>query len=278
MHVVRALERAGDGHAAVVPRDRDHRVVLDVELLLVAHPVFALEDHVGGRHRGVDLAGLDVVVGERVVRSERVEDRRKRFGAHGDRLAGGAQGRLVGRGQEEQRLRVVLDLAAERDEDRLVRLDGADDVVAGDVRRGDDHDRGPVERRVLVDGHEPGVGVGRADRRAVPGARHDDVVGVERGAGQLGGALPTRRGATAGPSRHGRPGRHDQRSGRFDTRGHLVGRPSSTSERTIGEASRTRCAPLVTGPHRMPLAVAVGHRQSVPVTSRNQSHSTWPAV
>ena len=53
--VVRALERAVDGHAAVLARDRDHRVVLDVELLLVTDPVLALEDRgrrPRTRHRG----------------------------------------------------------------------------------------------------------------------------------------------------------------------------------------------------------------------------------
>ena len=42
--VVRALERAVDGHPAVLGRHRDHRVVLDVQLLLVADAVLALED------------------------------------------------------------------------------------------------------------------------------------------------------------------------------------------------------------------------------------------
>jgi len=36
-----------DGHAAVVLRHGDHRVVLDVELLLVTDPVLALEDEIG---------------------------------------------------------------------------------------------------------------------------------------------------------------------------------------------------------------------------------------
>ena len=60
----------------------------------------------------------------------------------------------VGGGEQRQRLGVVLDLAADRDEDRLVGLDRADDVVAGDVGGGDDDDRRPVERRVEVEGDE----------------------------------------------------------------------------------------------------------------------------
>ena len=87
------------------------------------------------------------------------------------RLAGLAQGRPVGRGEQRQRLGVVLDLAADRDEDRLVALDRADDVLAGDVGRGDDDDLRPVERRIELERVEGGVRVGRADRRAVPGAR-----------------------------------------------------------------------------------------------------------
>ena len=49
VQVVRALERAGDGDAAALGRDGDHRVVLDVQLLLVADPVLALDDEVRGR-------------------------------------------------------------------------------------------------------------------------------------------------------------------------------------------------------------------------------------
>ena len=45
--VVRALQRAVDGHTAVLAGDGDHRVVLDVELLLVPDPVLALQDEVG---------------------------------------------------------------------------------------------------------------------------------------------------------------------------------------------------------------------------------------
>ena len=41
--VVRALERAVDGHSAVVAGHGDHRVVLDVQLLLVADPVLAFD-------------------------------------------------------------------------------------------------------------------------------------------------------------------------------------------------------------------------------------------
>ena len=76
--VVRALERAVDRDAAVLARDRDHRVVLDVELLLVADPVLALEDRGPPSAKpAVEVARRDLVVGEDVVARERVEDRRR---------------------------------------------------------------------------------------------------------------------------------------------------------------------------------------------------------
>ena len=57
------------------------------------------------------------------------------------------------------------------------------------------------------------VGVGRADRGAVPGAREDEVVGVLRRAGELRRALaPERRGA-AGAARGDVPGVDDERLG-----------------------------------------------------------------
>ncbi len=62
---------------------------------------------------------------------------------------------------------------------------------------------------------EAGVRVGRADRRAVPGAREDQVVGVLRGAGQLGGAFAPERGGAAGPAGRDRAGLDDDRAGRL---------------------------------------------------------------
>ena len=122
-----------------------------------------------------------------------------------------AERRPIGRGEERQRLGVVLDLAADRDQDRLVRLDRADDVLARDVGRGHDDDRRPVEGGIEVERDEPGVRVGRADRRAVPGAREDQVVGVLRGTGQLGRALAPERGGAAGAAGHDRAGLDDDR-------------------------------------------------------------------
>ena len=62
--VVGALQRAVYRDAAVLAGDGDHRLVLDVELLLVADPVRPLDDQVGARQRGVHVAGADVEVGE----------------------------------------------------------------------------------------------------------------------------------------------------------------------------------------------------------------------
>ncbi len=200
--VVRALERAVDRDPAVGRRDRDHRVVLDVQLLLVADPVLALEDEVGGRERRVGVAGRELVGREEGVGDERVEHGGKRLADDPGGPARGPERRPVGGGDERERLRVVLDLATDRDQDRLVGLDRADDVVAGDVGRGDHHDGGPVERWVELERGERRVRLGRADRGPVPGAGEDEVVGVRRGAGQLGRPLAAqRRGAAGAPGR-----------------------------------------------------------------------------
>ena len=66
--VVGALERAVDGDAAILAGHRDHRVVLDVELLLVADPVLALEDDVGLGEARLEVAPADLVLGEHVIR------------------------------------------------------------------------------------------------------------------------------------------------------------------------------------------------------------------
>ena len=149
------------------------------------------------REARVEVAGSDLVVGEDVVADERVEDRRQVFRPDGHAAARGPECLAVGGREEDERLGVVLDLATDRDEDRLVVADEADDVVARDVGRGDDGDLRPVERGVEVEGDEPGVGVGRADRRAEPGAGKDEVVGVLRLAGELVRALAAQRAAGA---------------------------------------------------------------------------------
>ena len=59
--VVGALERADHGHATVVAGHRDHRLGLEVELLLVADPVRALDDEVGLGEARLDVAPRDLV-------------------------------------------------------------------------------------------------------------------------------------------------------------------------------------------------------------------------
>ena len=112
-----------------------------------------------------------------------------------------AQGLAIRGRDERERLRVMLDLAADRHEDRLVVADQAHDVVAGDVGRRDDDDLRPVEGGIEIERDEAGMGVGRPDRRAEPGAREDEVVGVLRLAGELRGALPAERSGAAGRDR-----------------------------------------------------------------------------
>jgi hypothetical protein len=88
---------------------------------------------------------------------------------------------------------VVPDLAADGHEDRLVRLDAVDEVLAGDVRCGRDDDAVPRAVLIEVDRNETGMSLGRSDRPPVPGARDDEIVGVLRRAGELVGALAPKR-------------------------------------------------------------------------------------
>ena len=241
VQVVRALERARDGDAATVGRDRDHRVVLDVELLLVADAVLALEDEVGAGERGLDVVPASIVYCAKMWSDSSGSKTPGSFVVRGLRaVAGLAQGRLVGRGEERQRLGVVLDLAADRHEDRLVGLDRADDVLARDVGGGDDDDLRPVEGGIEVEGIERGVRVGRADRGAVPRPGDDDVVGVQGRAGQLGRSLAPQRRGRAGAAGHDGAGRDDE-----GVRGLGAGRhasalgPSMAHDDTTGRGGST---------------------------------------
>ncbi len=233
MDVVRALERAVDGHPAVLGRHRDHRVVLDVQLLLVADAVLAFEDQVCGRERRLRVAAGQLVGRERMVRFERIEDRRQRLGPGVDGGPRGPERGPIGGREEGQRLGVVADLATHRDQDRLVLLDRADDVVAGDVRRGHDDDRRPVEGGVEVERHEPGVRVGRADGGAEPGPGEDQVVGVLGGAGQLGRTLASQGAGATGTTGRDRAGLDDDRVGRLGPARQVGQGPSSIAADSI---------------------------------------------
>ncbi len=236
--VVRALERPVHVDAAALARHGDHRVVLDVQLLLVTDPVFALDDRVGGGERPIRIARTDLVGREDMLRFERIEDGRQWFGSHGQGVPGGPQGGPIRRRQQRQRLGVVLDLALDRDQDRLVGLDRAHHVVARDIRGRHDHDRRPVERRVQVESHEAGMGIGRPDRGPEPGAREDQVVGVLGRAGQLGRALASKRCRAARPARHDRPGLDHDGVGRGGARGQIGHGPSSMATDSITGVGR----------------------------------------
>ncbi len=113
--VVRALERAVDLDTAVLAGRRDHRVVLDVELLLVADAVRPFEDDVGGGEAGRDVPRVDLVVREDVLALEGVEDRSERLSPDLHVATGGTELLAVGGGEEDERLGMVLDLATDRD-------------------------------------------------------------------------------------------------------------------------------------------------------------------
>ena len=122
---------------------------------------------------------------------------------------------------------MVLDLAADGDEDRLVFLDRAHDVVARDVGSSHHDDLRPVEARIEIERVEPRVRVGRADRGPEPGAREDEVVGVLRRAGQLVGPLAPEWRDAAGPAGSDGSGSDDDGTGRLGP-GRQVGHgPSS---------------------------------------------------
>ena len=178
VHVVRALERPVDGHTAVVARDGNHRLGLDVQLFLVSDAIGPLDDEVGRRKAGREVALGDLVVREHMIGGERVEDRRQRFRPQADMLTRGAGCLGVGRGDERDRLCDVTDLVG--DQGRLVVGHQGDDVLAGDVGGGDEHHARPIERGIALDRQQSGVGLRRADRHAVPGTGEDEVVGVHR--------------------------------------------------------------------------------------------------
>ena len=102
---------------------------------------------------------------------------------------------------------------------------------------------------------EPGVRVGRADRRAVPGAREDEVVGVLRLAGQLGRALAAERRRAAGAAGGDRAGLDHDGVGRLGPGRQLGQGPSSMATDSItgdgpGRALHTVPHPILPDPTR----------------------------
>ena len=101
-----------DGDAAVLARHRDDRVVLDVQLLLVADAVVAsMTWSPSAVERRVDVALEQLVVGEHDRCVEGVEDGRQGLRAERDPLPRLPQGLAIRGGQQRDRLRLVLDLA-----------------------------------------------------------------------------------------------------------------------------------------------------------------------
>ena len=217
--VVRALARAVHRDPAIGVRDGDHRLVLDVQLLLVANAVGPLDHQLRLREADLQVAASHLDMRELLARFERVEGRRQALGPDAEVAPGRTQRPAVGRGNQAQRLGLVADLAADRDQDRLVVPDQAHHVVAGDVGCGDDHHLAPVERLVEVYAQERGMGFRRSDGGAVPGAGEDEVVGVLGKSGELGRPFAPQRTAPRDATGRRAAGRHNQRVGRADHSG-----------------------------------------------------------
>ena len=171
----------------------------------------------------------------------------------------------VRRGDQRERLGVVLDLAADRHEDRLVRLIEltmfSPGMSAAVTTTTFDQSKAGIE----VEGHEAGVRVGRADGAPVPGAREDEVVGVLRGAGELPGPLAPERGDGSGASGHDRAGLDDEGVRAARSGSSCGGCPPLAAEDTSpmppgagGWGAHTQVRPE---PHRTSLAVAMPHQQ-----------------
>ena len=155
---------------------------------------------------------------------------------------------------------MVVDLATDRDQDRLVVLDRADDVLAGDVVGGDDDDLRPVERRIELEGVEGArarrsSGSSRRTRRRERRCRP-----CRARAGELGRALAAQRHGRAGAARDRRAGGMTSASG-TDVR---VVMPATIPSRP-GHPTRTapdRCRPHRTTPR--PVSSSTGNwRQRV---------------
>ena len=157
--VVRTLHRAPDRDAVGGVRRRHHAVRLDVELLLRAGFVFALDDEVGGRHRGIDVAAADQVVLEDVVAApddraavERVVHREDRWlGIDVDPHvpAGFFEHVAIRVRQQHHWLFRMVDAAVSQA--RLIVDDEGDAIDAGNVGGRDDDEVGPGNVRPELD-------------------------------------------------------------------------------------------------------------------------------
>ena len=216
---------------------RDHRVVLDVELLLVADAVLALEDEVGRREGRVRVADGHLVGGEltwsdatgsktggsgsvRTVIACRAARSVARSGAA--RSASGSAwcwisppiGTRIGWSSLIELTMLSPGMSA------AVTTMTVDQSKAGSRSSATNRACASVER-IVAPNQAPGK---------------DQVVGVLRGAGELGRALAPERRSSAGPAGHDRPGLDDDRRGRLGPRRQVGHGPSSMATDSI-----TRC-------------------------------------
>ena len=198
MDVVGALQRADDPDGAVCFRERDCALRLDIQLLLQSNAKLTFHDEIRLPLRGRHIPLRYVDRAEDFGGAPDVGDRGGELVLDVDMTGRVLQRGPVRRGQQEDRLLLVPDLAPVRGQNRLVIPDQLDDVLPRDVVRAHHDDARPVEG---------GVQRERADRAArdrgpngpaVPGPRHGDVVGVACAPRHLIGTLATGNGAADG--------------------------------------------------------------------------------
>ena len=193
VHVVGTLQRSPHRKAAVSGALRQHAVVLDVQLLLVAAAVLALDDHVGAGKPGVEITARDrdrlhhvvVAVDDRLLRERLLDSEHRLLGLVLD--ADGPNRRFHALGvfvrEEQDRLLRVPHLFHRQQ--RLIVLDQRDEVLAGDVLVIREDDARPVERRIELDPADAPARDRGAHGAPDECSRHMEVVQVERAAQDL---------------------------------------------------------------------------------------------
>ena len=173
----------------------------------MADPVLALEDEIGGRERGITIAALDGIRREHVLGLGGSKTGAAAWSSGpwpGDapraaspcRAPRSAPAARRGAGSRRRPgTRIGWSSLIE-----LTTFSPGMSAAVTTTTFDQSNDGIELER---VEGR---VRIGRADRRAVPGARDDDVVGVEGGAGQLRRALAAERRGRAGATRDDRAG------------------------------------------------------------------------
>ena len=171
-------------------RDRDHALRLDVELLLRGGAVFAFDDQIGARERGIHIAFFEMVgvedivlapddffAGERFIERE---DRRQRlvFDANGAaRLL-----KQVRIGMSEQDDRLFWMIHGFGGEEGLVALEQRHVVGAWNIRSGDDREFAPGDPGTEFDFANASARDFAADGDAVERAREIEIVHIARAA------------------------------------------------------------------------------------------------